>query len=205
MKNIFMENQKEITFEEYMAYKKDGRENLGDNLPVAVYRMLEYSLRNTLIEEYGKETQIKIFRKAGYQAGTFFAKNYLNCDLPLERFLGDLQTQTETMKIGVLRVEGVNSDDGTIMLTVSEDADCSGLPLLGETVCNYDEGFIAGILSEYTEKIIKHKRLTAGRQEKEYAVSERNLWKNRRERIKWKIKTVYSCSNILEVSCMIRR
>ena len=35
MKNIFMENQKEITFEEYMAYKKDGRENLGDNLPVA--------------------------------------------------------------------------------------------------------------------------------------------------------------------------
>ena len=155
MKNIFMENQKEITFEEYMAYKKDGRENLGDNLPVAVYRMLEYSLRNTLIEEYGKETQIKIFRKAGYQAGTFFAKTYLNCDLPLERFLGDLQTQMETMKIGVLRVEGVNSDDGTIMLTVSEDADCSGLPLLGETVCNYDEGFIAGILSEYTEKNYK--------------------------------------------------
>lgn len=70
----------------------------------------------------------------------------------MERFLGDLQTQMETMKIGVLRVEGVNSDDGTIMLTVSEDADCSGLPLLGETVCNYDEGFIAGILSEYTEK-----------------------------------------------------
>ena len=61
----------------------------------------------------------------------------------------------ETMKIGVLRVEGVNSDDGTIMLTVSEDADCSGLPLLGETVCNYDEGFIAGILSEYTEKNYK--------------------------------------------------
>lgn len=29
MKNIFLENQKEITFEEYMAYKKDGRENLG--------------------------------------------------------------------------------------------------------------------------------------------------------------------------------
>ena len=61
----------------------------------------------------------------------------------------------ETMKIGVLRVEGVNNDDGTIMLTVSEDADCSGLPLLGETVCNYDEGFIAGILSEYTGKNYK--------------------------------------------------
>ena len=26
---------------------------------------------------------------------------------------------------------------------------------MGETVCNYDEGFIAGILSEYTEKNYK--------------------------------------------------
>ena len=39
-----------------------------------------------------------------------------------------------------------------MILTVSEDADCSGLPLLGETVCNYDEGFIGGILSAYTGK-----------------------------------------------------
>ncbi|MGN0405877.1 MAG: V4R domain-containing protein [Bariatricus sp.] len=155
MKNIFIENQKEITFEDYMSYKKDGRENLGDSLPVAVYRMLEYSLRSAMIEEYGKEAQIRIFRKAGFEAGTFFAKNYLDLDLPLERFLGELQTQLEMMKIGVLRVEGVNSENGTIMLTVSEDADCSGLPLLGETVCNYDEGFIAGILTQYTEKEYK--------------------------------------------------
>lgn len=151
MKNIFMENQKEITFEEYMAYKKDGRENLGDNLPVAVYRMLEYSLRNTLIEEYGKETQIKIFRKAGYQAGTFFAKNYLNCDLPLERFLGDLQTQMETMKIGVLRVEGVNSDDGTIMLTVSEDANMNHLTCQAKQVAAGDYSQHASYLGEFSE------------------------------------------------------
>ena len=39
---------------------------------------------------------------------------------------------------------------GKFVLTVAEDADCSGLPVLGETVCNYDEGFIAGVLSTYT-------------------------------------------------------
>ena len=39
-----------------------------------------------------------------------------------------------------------------VMQTVAEDADCSGLPLLGETVCNYDEGFISGILSSYMGK-----------------------------------------------------
>ena len=43
-------------------------------------------------------------------------------------------------------------ETGKIILTVAEDADCSGLPVLGETVCNYDEGFIAGILSMYSGK-----------------------------------------------------
>ena len=58
----------------------------------------------------------------------------------------------EKLKIGVLRIEEVDEASGRIMLTVAEDADCSGLPVLGETVCNYDEGFIAGILSLYSGK-----------------------------------------------------
>jgi len=35
-------------------------------------------------------------------------------------------------------------------LTVAEDLDCSGLPVFQETICTYDEGFISGLLSEYT-------------------------------------------------------
>ena len=54
--------------------------------------------------------------------------------------------------IPVLRIESIDEEKGEIMLTVSEDADCSGLPVLGETVCNYDEGFISGILSVYSGK-----------------------------------------------------
>ena len=30
--------------------------------------------------------------------------------------------------------------------------DCSGLPLSEETICDYDEGFIAGVLKAYTGK-----------------------------------------------------
>jgi predicted hydrocarbon binding protein len=33
---------------------------------------------------------------------------------------------------------------------VTEDLDCSGLPVTNETVCDCDEGFIAGILEIYT-------------------------------------------------------
>lgn len=83
--------------------------------------------------------------------GEYFAKHMLNLAQPLNQFVGELQTRLQELKIGVLRIEEADEKTGRIIFTVSEDADCSGLPVLGETVCNYDEGFIAGILSVYSE------------------------------------------------------
>lgn len=150
--NVFMENQKTISFEEYLHYDQNSRSNLGETLPVLIYRMLEYSLKEELIVQFGKETQIDIFRKAGRRSGEYFAKNMLHLDQPLNQFISELQSKMQELKIGVLRIESVDEESGRILLTVSEDADCSGLPVLGETVCNYDEGFISGILSVYTGK-----------------------------------------------------
>ena len=141
-----------IRFEEYLQYDENSRENLGQELPVLVYRMLEYSLKEELCRRFGKETQIDIFRQAGKKAGEYFAKQFLDISLPLDQFVGSLQRKLQELKIGVLRIEDVNEETGKIILTVSEDADCSGLPVLGETVCNYDEGFISGILSLYSGK-----------------------------------------------------
>lgn len=76
----------------------------------------------------------------------------LHLDQPLNQFISELQAKLQELKIGVLRIESVDEETGRIILTVSEDADCSGLPVLGETVCNYDEGFLSGILSVYTGK-----------------------------------------------------
>lgn len=150
--NIFMAGQKKISFEEYLQYDEGSRGNLGEELPVMVYRMLEYSLREELCNRFGKETQIDVFRNAGRMAGEFFAKKMLNLDQPLDQFVSELQEKLEELKIGVLRIEEVDEESGRIILTVAEDADCSGLPVLGETVCNYDEGFISGILSTYSGK-----------------------------------------------------
>ena len=150
--NIFTMDRKPLTLEDYLRYDESSRGNLGAELPVIVYRMLEYSLREELVRRFGRESQIDIFRSAGRMAGEYFAKNFLNMDQPLDQFVGQLQDEMQKLKIGVLRVESVDEASGKIMLTVSEDADCSGLPVLGETVCNYDEGFISGILSLYSGK-----------------------------------------------------
>lgn len=150
--NIFLADSKPLTLLDYLKYDPASRGNLGAELPVMVYRMLEFSLKDELIRRYGKAEQIDIFRHAGRAAGEYFAQNYLNLNQPLNSFASELQNRLQELKIGVLRIEDINEDTGRIILTVAEDADCSGLPVLGETVCNYDEGFIAGILSTYSGK-----------------------------------------------------
>ena len=150
--NIFMADQKPLTLDDYLCYDSKSRGNLGEQLPVAVYRMLEYSIREELVERFDKQTQIAVFRSAGRRAGEYFARHYLNMNQPLDQFVGELQDKMQEFKIGVLRIEEVDEETGKIILTVSEDADCSGLPMLGETVCNYDEGFVSGILSLYSGK-----------------------------------------------------
>lgn len=155
MSNIFMQDVKPIQFEDYLQFNEGSRGNLGEELPVIVYRLLEYSLKDELIERFGKETQIDIFRQAGRKAGEYFAKKMLDMEQPLDQFVSQLQAKMQELKIGVLRIEDVDEESGRIILTVAEDADCSGLPVLGETVCNYDEGFISGILSLYSGKQYK--------------------------------------------------
>ena len=150
--NIFIKEKKPISFEEYLEYDENSRGNLGGELPVIVYRLLEYSIKDELAVRYGRAEQVEIFRNAGRKAGEFFARKMLNLNQPLDQFVGELQKKMAEMKIGVLRIESVDEESGQIILTVSEDADCSGLPVLGETVCNYDEGFISGILSLYSGK-----------------------------------------------------
>lgn len=135
---------------DYVKPHKVGREHLGAEVPVAVYRLLEYSMREELAERLGREGQISVFRGAGFRAGKFFAEHYLDLTLGLSEFIAQLQRRLEELKIGVLRVEETEETTGKMVLTISEDADCSGLPMMGETVCNYDEGFLSGLLTAYT-------------------------------------------------------
>lgn len=127
-----------------------GRPNLGPTTLVAVYRLMQYTMRDALITRFDVQTADDILVEAGRLAGSEFCMNVLNKDLPFNEFVADLQEKLKTLRIGVLRIEKADMDNMEFQLTVEEDLDCSGLPLCGETVCHYDEGFIAGILNTYT-------------------------------------------------------
>jgi len=129
-----------------------GRPNLGPMMDLVCYRLMEYTFKDVLSKEFGNEKTKEIFIAAGRLAGEQFCKNMLNVDLSFEELISDIEQKLIDLKMGILRVEKADLENGTFTLTVSEDLDCSGLPISGETVCDYDEGFLAGILSVYSGK-----------------------------------------------------
>ncbi|MEG0839828.1 MAG: V4R domain-containing protein [Hydrogenoanaerobacterium sp.] len=129
----------------------EGRRNLGTDMPVFVYRLMQYTIRDVLSKRYGNDEAIAVFKDAGELAGKELATQLLDLSLPLNEFIAQLQDTLEKSKIGILRVEKFDPKTGAAVLTVGEDLDCSGLPITGETVCNYDEGFLAGVLKAYTK------------------------------------------------------
>lgn len=141
---------------------KVGRPNLGCLTNVTVYRLMQYSLRSVLNRELGGEKAAELFYHAGYLAGSEFCKNVLDTSLGFPEFFAQLQSQLKEFRIGVLRLEKTDLEKFELTLVVTEDLDCSGLPVTDETVCDYDEGFIAGILEAYTGK--------------EFAVEEVDCW-----------------------------
>jgi len=151
--NIFSKFKKHVEFSwDGLGNIKEGRGDLTEEMPVLVYRLMQYTMLDVLSRAHGVDQANEYFRQAGFLAGSEFTKNCLDLTVDLSEFIANLQKTLEDLKIGILRVEGYNAETGSIVLTVGQDLDCSGLPITNENVCIYDEGFIAGILEEYTGK-----------------------------------------------------
>ena len=131
---------------------QEGRPNMGEQVNLVLYRLMQYTFRDVAEQELGTERCDKLFYEAGELAGKYFFEQYLKefKDLPLNAFIAELQRIMKELGIGILRIEQANVESGSFVLTVAEDLDCSGLPDIGLEVCNYDEGFIAGIFYKFT-------------------------------------------------------
>jgi len=153
MKNVFAKGKGHEEFSwESLGNIKEGRGDLGDEMPVLVYRLMQFTMLDVLSKAHGLEQANEYFRQAGFLAGMEFSKNVLDLKVDFNTFVANLQKTLSDLKIGILRMESFDPDTGDIVLTVGQDLDCSGLPITNENVCIYDEGFIAGILEAYTGK-----------------------------------------------------
>ncbi|HEY8910143.1 MAG TPA: V4R domain-containing protein [Desulfosporosinus sp.] len=124
----------------------NGRPNLGNTTRLEVYRLMQFTFRDVMEQHIGTEKTDKIFFEAGKLAGKEFYTNMLTPTTDFNEFLRQLQRALEELGIGILRVEKTDIEHGELVLTVSEDLDCSGLPELDFEICTYDEGFISSLL-----------------------------------------------------------
>ena len=91
MSNFFESNQKEYLLWDLLGNIEQGRQNLGSKVPVFIYRLFEYSLKEELTKQFGSEQAAELFRNAGERAGKEFAKNMLDLTLPMPQFFEHLQ------------------------------------------------------------------------------------------------------------------
>jgi uncharacterized protein len=129
-----------------------GRPNLGPYARLEVYRLMQFSFRDVIEQQYGTEAADTIFYNAGYLAGKEFYKNVIGETTTLNDFVKKLQSALRELGIGILRIEVADLEMGRLVVTVSEDLDCSGLPESSYEICTYDEGFISALLQSFTGK-----------------------------------------------------
>jgi len=129
-----------------------GRPNLGMTTTVEAYRLMQYTMKEVLNRNFGQEETTRILIEAGRLSGVEFCKHYLDISLPLNMFVAQIHKKLLELSIGILKVEELDSKTMSLIVTMSEDLDCSGLPVTGFTVCEYDEGFLEGIFENYSGK-----------------------------------------------------
>ncbi|MCY2924350.1 MAG: 4-vinyl reductase [Planctomycetota bacterium] len=136
-----------------------GRPNLGPTTRLEIYRLMQFTFRDVLEQSLGAAATDEVFRQAGRLAGAHFYDHYLSEVRTPDELVSRLQSLLRDLGVGVLRIEKADFERGQLVLTVSEDLDCSGLPDLGQEICSYDEGFIAALLEKFTGKAFTVKEI----------------------------------------------
>lgn len=99
---MFKEEREESQFEWSMLGDiEKGRPNLGPMVHVAVYRLMQFTLRDILIRDFGVEKADKIIFEAGKKAGEEYCKNILTDQKDLDSLFADLQRTMKELGIGI--------------------------------------------------------------------------------------------------------
>lgn len=127
-----------------------GRPTLGPQMRVEAYRLMQFTLREVMERHYGTAVSDSMLYEAGYLAGRHFYDHLVGPVADMHVFSKRLGQVLLDMGIGILAIEEADLINGRFVVTVSEDVDCSGLPVLDSAICTYDEGFVAALLESYT-------------------------------------------------------
>lgn len=155
-----MNSQRKYKFSwDLLGNVAQGRPNLGPLTRLEVYRLMQFTFRDVVEQNFGAEMADEIFYEAGKVAGEEFYHHIIGQSTTFEDFFSRLQKNMKDMGIGILRMEKADMAAQEYVFTVSEDLDCSGLPEMDQGICVYDEGFIAGVLECFSGRKFRVKEV----------------------------------------------
>jgi|GEM_PF-100164 len=136
-----------------------GRPHLGAFTKIEVYRLMQSAFRDVIERTVGTQQGDEIFHDAGKLAGQEFYDHYLIGSVSFPDLITNIQDTMKDLGIGIFQLEKSSLDALEFTFTLSEYLDCFGCAELGNEVCTYSEGFIAGIFEEYAGRPFKVKEV----------------------------------------------
>ena len=135
------------------------RKILGSTVGVEMFRILRTSMVNLISTQLGKEEANQAIYLSGKAVGGEIAKTYLSGITDLEEYISKCAEILKNLKVGILKVVSADVEKGKFVLRVDECASCSGTPVIGEPICYFEGGIIAGILKFFLKKEVEAKEV----------------------------------------------
>ncbi len=124
------------------------RPELGDTIPLAVFRIFRQFSAQYSAEILGESGVKTTFTYAGRMLGHDVGKQLYSSDLG--QYLTSVQGFVYDAKIGVLDL--VDSDSDEMVFQLGECVTCAGMPDMGMSICHFEVGLVAGIVETFVKK-----------------------------------------------------
>jgi predicted hydrocarbon binding protein len=135
-----------------------GRSKLGQLVPVHVFRALRLEGMKEIAGRGANAIIYRGGRNLGYNIGQDISTR-MSDPGNLNEYLTTVVHTFEQLGIGIVSVAGGSFSDGQVYLQVDECVTCAGIPNIGETVCHFEGGVVAGIIQNFTKSIVTCKEI----------------------------------------------
>lgn len=129
------------------------RKNLGDMVPLSLFRALRMGAYEGMKEVTGRGASA-IITRGGLLVGRNLGIQLLTKDITLQDYLTGVVALCRELSIGYVSV--IDGDLTTfVIVKVEECVTCSNVPDIGETICYFEGGVISGIFETFTKKMVR--------------------------------------------------
>jgi uncharacterized protein len=139
-----------------------GRKTLGETVPVQLFRALRLvGVMEGMKEIAGRGANAIIYR-GGRNLGLNIGKSIstqISEPLELNNYLSSVVSTCKSLGIGLVSVAGGSFESGQVYIRVDECVSCAGMPNIGEPVCHFEGGMVAGIIENFTHTQIRCKEI----------------------------------------------